>query len=94
MLEIIWRGALGMNTCQVAWVLLSNLIAMWLISYSGPVVYTICSWAHATMPVVATALSVAILLWVGLHPAQLLFYAACGGVIAQNPPAKNGKLGR
>ena len=46
------------------------------------------------MPVVATLLSVAILLWVGSCPAQLLFHAAWEKMTAQNPPVTNGVLGR
>ena len=38
------------------------------------------------MPVVATILPAAILLWVGSHPAQLLFQAAWERLTAQNPP--------
>ena len=39
------------------------------------------------MPVVATLLSVAILLPAGLRPTQLLFHAAQERMTAQNPPA-------
>ena len=46
------------------------------------------------MPIVATILFVAILLRVGSHPAQLLFYAAWDRITAQNPPATNGDIGR
>ena len=60
---------------------------LWLISWLDPVVYAISSWAHATMPVVATLLSVAILFCTGSHPTQLLFHAAQERMIAQNPPA-------
>ena len=39
------------------------------------------------MPVMATLLSIAVLLWVGSHLAQLLFHAARERMTAQNPPA-------
>ena len=46
------------------------------------------------MLVVAMILSAAILLQVGSHPTQLLFYAAWERMTAQNPPGKNGDLDR
>ena len=74
------RGALGVDIHQVNWALLSAISSwannLWLISHLGPVVQIVNSWAHTIMPVVATILSAAILLWAGLHPTQLLFHAA------------------
>ena len=46
------------------------------------------------MPVVAIFLSTAILLWVGLHPAQVLFHAAQYRITAKNTPAINSVLVR
>ena len=73
---------LGMSICQVAWALLSTLNAFWLATHSGYVVYAVSSWAHATMPAVATILSMAILLWAGSYPTQLLFHTAWERIIA------------
>ena len=42
------------------------------------------------MPIVATILSMAVLLKVGSRPSQLLFYAAQERMIAQNSSATNG----
>ena len=74
--------------------LMSVVSGLWLISRLGPVVLAVSSWAHAVSPVMATLLSAAIILWVGSHPTQLLFYAAQERMTAQNPPATNGDLGR
>ena len=46
------------------------------------------------MPVVATILSMAILLQLGLCPTQFLFYTAWERMTIQNPPATNGDLGK
>ena len=47
----------------------------------------ICAKCHmAAMPVVATILSVVILLQVWLHPTQLLLHIAQERIISQNPP--------
>ena len=43
------------------------------------------SGAHATLPIVATILSMAILLWVGSHPTQILFYVALERMTAKYP---------
>ena len=78
---------MGVNMCQAAWVLLSAISSLWLISCLGPVVWAVSSWARATMPVVATILSAVILLQAGSHPAHLLLYAAREMMTAQNPLA-------
>ena len=49
--------------------------------------WAISSLAHIAMHIVATNLSIAILLQVGSHPTQLLFHAAWERMMAQNPPA-------
>ena len=76
-----------MDRRQLAWMLMSIVRGLWLISRSGPMVWAISSWAHAVLPVFATLLSTAILLRVGSRPAQLLFHAAWERMTAQNPPA-------
>ena len=83
-----------MDICQVAWALLSTMSTLWLISHSGSMVQTVSSWGRAFMSTVATILFMAILLWVGSHPGQLLFYAAREKMTVQNPPETNGGLGR
>ena len=65
-----------MDIYQAAWVLLSAISTIWLISRSGPMLQAVSSWDYATMLVVATILSVAILFWVASCLAQILFYAA------------------
>ena len=47
----------------------------------------VSSWARAVSPVMATLLSVGIILRVGSRPAQLFFHAARERMTAQNPPA-------
>ena len=37
-LENIWRRTMGMDICQVVWVLLSAVSTLWLLSRSGPVI--------------------------------------------------------
>ena len=76
-----------MDRRQLAWMLMSIVSGLWLISQLGPVVYTVSSWARAVSPVMATLLSATIILWVGSHPAQLFFQAAQERMTAQNPPA-------
>ena len=93
----MWRGPKGVDKRQLAWLLMRIVsgasgpayyaLSLWLISRLGPVVQALSSWAHAAMPVVATLLSVAILLWAGSHPDQLLFHAAWEKMMAQNSPA-------
>ena len=78
---------------QIAWLLLCILSSIWLLSHYSPVVYAVSSWTHTTIPIVATLLSVAILLQAGLRPAQLLFHAAQERT-ARHPHATNGNLGR
>ena len=74
----IWKYGEGGTrcACQMAWALLCVLNTTWLLAQSNPVVLAVSSWVHAAMPVVATILPMAILLWVGLPPTQLLFHAA------------------
>ena len=62
MLANMWRGALAVDICQAAWVLLSTIRGLWLISHLGPVVYSVSRWAHTAMPVVTTILSAVVLL--------------------------------
>ena len=45
------------------------------------------------MPVVATILSMAILLQAGSYPTQLLFHIPQEKMIAENPPARHAVLG-
>ena len=87
MLANMQSGELGVNIHQVAGALLSTLSELWLISHSGPVVYAISSWVYPAMPIMATILSVTILLWTGSCTTQLLFHTAREKMIAQNPPA-------
>ena len=87
MLVNMGRRTWGMNICQVAWVLLSALSTLWLISHCGSVVYNVSSWACTTMPVVATVLYMAILLQAGSRLAQYLFHAAWERMAAEYPPA-------
>ena len=75
-----------MNICQVAWALFSILNALWLIEYSSLVIKDVNSWASAAMPIVAIILSMAILLWAGLYPAQLLFCTDWERMIVYYPP--------
>ena len=71
-----------------------NIISgLWLISRLSPVVQAVSIWAHAAMPVVATLLSMVVLLWAGSRPTQLLFHAARERMTAQNPPAIGTTLG-
>ena len=63
------------------------LKVVWQIVFCSPMVWAVSFWAHATMPLVATTSTVIVLLQVGSHPAQLLFYAAQEKMTAQNPPA-------
>ena len=57
-------------------------------------VWAVSNWARIAMPLVATIPSLAILLWVGSYPTQLLFYADWEKMTAQNAPATNGDLGK
>ena len=83
-----------MDRRQLAWMLMSIVSGLWLLSQSGPVVWAVSSWARAISPVMATLLSAGIILRVGSHPAQLFFQAARERMTAQNPPATIGDLGR
>ena len=83
------REAQAVDRCQLAWTLMSVVSGLWLLSQSGPVVQAVSSWARAVSPVMATLLSVGIILRVGSRPAQLFFHAARERMTAQNPPATN-----
>ena len=74
-----------MDRCQLAWTLMSVVSGIWLTSWSGPVVLAVSIWARAILLVMATLLSIAIILWAGSHPTQLLFHAAWERMTAQNP---------
>ena len=64
-----------MDRRQLSWTLMSVVSDLWLISCLGPVVLAVNSWARAILPVMATLLSITIILRVGSGPTKLLFYA-------------------
>ena len=51
-------------------------------------------WSHTTLPVLATVLSVVVLLHAGSRPTHLPFHLTWKKMMAQNPPEGNGNLGR
>ena len=63
------------------------LKAAWQIACSGPVVWVFNYYACTAMFMVATTFTVAILLWAGSHPTQLMFYTAWESMTAKCPPA-------
>ena len=68
--------------------------AIKLLAQSRPVVYNSSSWAYAMLPILATILLVAVLVWTGSHPAQLVFHVVLEKITAQSPPATNRNLGK
>ena len=93
-LENMQKGELNIQICQIGWTLRCMVRTIWLLIQSSPVLKAVSSLVSAALPLLTTILSVAVLLYAGLHPAQIILYAAWERLESHNSLVVNGDFGR